>query len=70
LTSELHTHREAYEEFQAMLKKDPSLEQYKKEAEDYIWKSVYSGVDAPNAHIRWVIGKDPAALKVYLGTHR
>ncbi|MGA2619215.1 MAG: hypothetical protein ABSF26_16525, partial [Thermoguttaceae bacterium] len=70
LTSELHTHREAYEEFQAMLKKDPSLEQYKKDAEGYTWKSVYAGVDAPTAEIVWAIGKDPTALRAYLDEHR
>jgi hypothetical protein len=67
LISELRTHREAYEEFQAMLKKDASLERYKQEAAGYVWKSVYSGVDAPAAHVVWAIGrKDSAALRAYL----
>jgi hypothetical protein len=70
LISELRTHREGYEEFQAMLKKDPGLKQYAKDAEGYIWKSVYSGVDAPAAQIVWAIGKDTAALRACLEKHR
>ena len=69
LTSELRTHREAYEEFQARLKKDPSLERYREESAGFIWKSVYSGLDAPAARIVWAVGKDPVALRDYLETH-
>jgi hypothetical protein len=70
ILTEKRTHREAHEEFLAMLKKDPSLEQYKQAAAGYVWTSVYSGVNAPSAHVVWAIGKDPAALRACIKKHR
>ena len=73
LKSEVNTHRDAYEQFQAAMKRNPpemAGEPYAKEPEYYIWRSVYSGVDAPSAKIVWAVGKDLTALRQYLETHQ